>query len=1081
MKVTISDDGSPTLSSTTRVVVAVDDVNDHAPEFEQAFYKIVIPRTRHQDAPLFQNGSGDTELALEALLENGTWESFTQDELLGEALFRVHAVDRDIGNNAELHYSIKSGRGKGKFGIHPSTGTVYSQRSFAAGQEYDLLVKATDYGSPNKSSTARVSVTVKDTPEESPHAPVIRQPDQRVQVTESDTVGFLVALVQATDEDGDMLWYYIVGGDPRSEFVISGDKGSVLVAKQLDREVQSEYNLTISVTDGVHTVLTQLYVTVMDINEHRPWFTQNLYSANVSESTPVGTEVVQLQATDEDQDSKVLYSLHSARSPASLAAFKVDYQTGVITVVQSLDRESIAEHLLTVMVKDAGTPAKRNFARVVIHVYDANDHAPEFSSAIIQGRVFETADVGSAVVTVLAVDKDHGNNAVITYSITSGNVGNAFTIDPLMGTIRVAKELDMNSIAEYMLIVKAVDGGATPLSSTLPVHIMVVMADNAAPRFLKREVAAELYENEPAGAVVKHLEARSTSSLLFELIRGDSEGHFAVDPSTGVVTTQQPLDYETNRVFNLSVTATSMAGAKAVCHVIVHVLDRNDNAPRFVQAAYEGKVAEDSPVGTLVLTNGSVPLVIKASDADSELNSLLQYDIVEAGPRRMFHIDSSTGAIRTMQMLDYETMPEVVFHVRVSDLGKPRLSSETAAKVRINILDTNDCVPAFTQKEYKASVLMPTFTNVAVIQLEAKDGDSADLTKLSYEILTGNSENIYAMNSSTGVITVRDTVRGARTSPHRLKVSVSDGRFSSEAHVNIQWEQSQHSGLMFQRKLYQGSVLENSTKVSTVSVVNVVGSQLNEHLVFTILNPSPLFQIGRTSGAVRTTGLRFDRELQEHYQLIVQARSEEYGRDSPQVAHVRVNVTVLDINDNCPMFVNLPYYAVVSVDAHKEMSSLRYSIYYILLDLDKGENGEVRYELIRGHGELFRVDRKSGEISLKQGLEGHNKDYQLIIAAYDGGMSPCSTEVQVNVKVMDRSMPVFDKQFYTVSTPEDIEVHTPLAASIRAESPLDRKLIYSIVNGNHFEEFAVDFNTASDDSNGPCEYCGSLCVHPFAP
>ncbi|XP_039300275.1 fat-like cadherin-related tumor suppressor homolog, partial [Nilaparvata lugens] len=364
-----------------------------------------------------------------------------------------------------------------------------------------------------------------------------------------------------------MLWYYIVGGDPRSEFVISGDKGSVLVAKQLDREVQSEYNLTISVTDGVHTVLTQLYVTVMDINEHRPWFTQNLYSANVSESTPVGTEVVQLQATDEDQDSKVLYSLHSARSPASLAAFKVDYQTGVITVVQSLDRESIAEHLLTVMVKDAGTPAKRNFARVVIHVYDANDHAPEFSSAIIQGRVFETADVGSAVVTVLAVDKDHGNNAVITYSITS----------------------DMNSIAEYMLIVKAVDGGATPLSSTLPVHIMVVMADNAAPRFLKREVAAELYENEPAGAVVKHLEARSTSSLLFELIRGDSEGHFAVDPSTGVVTTQQPLDYETNRVFNLSVTATSMAGAKAVCHVIVHVLDRNDNAPRFVQAAYEGK------------------------------------------------------------------------------------------------------------------------------------------------------------------------------------------------------------------------------------------------------------------------------------------------------------------------------------------------------------------------------------------------------------------------------------------------------------------------------------------------------------
>lgn len=55
------------------------------------------------------------------------------------------------------------------------------------------------------------------------------------------------------------------------------------------------------------------------------------------------------------------------------------------------------------------------------------------------------------------------------------------------------------------------------------------------------------------------------------------------------------------------------------------------------------------------------------------------------------------------------------------------------------------------------------------------------------------------------------------------------------------------------------------------------------------------------------------------------------------------------------------------------------------VDLDSGENGEVRYELMKGHGELFRVDRKTGEISLKQPLESHNKDYTLSIAAYDGG------------------------------------------------------------------------------------------------
>lgn len=75
------------------------------------------------------------------------------------------------------------------------------------------------------------------------------------------------------------------------------------------------------------------------------------------------------------------------------------------------------------------------------------------------------------------------------------------------------------------------------------------------------------------------------------------------------------------------------------------------------------------------------------------------------------------------------------------------------------------------------------------------------------------------------------------------------------------------------------------------------------------------------------------------------------------------------------------------------------------------------------------------------------------------GITPCSIEVPVNVKVIDRSMPVFDKQFYTDNVLESIEVHSPLALSIQAESPLNRKLIYSITKGNDFEEFALDFNT----------------------
>lgn len=77
---------------------------------------------------------------------------------------------------------------------------------------------------------------------------------------------------------------------------------------------------------------------VVDINEHRPMFSKQLYTANVSEGSLIGTEIIRLSAIDLDQESKVVFSLHSAQSASSLHHFKVDYLTGAISIAQSLDR-----------------------------------------------------------------------------------------------------------------------------------------------------------------------------------------------------------------------------------------------------------------------------------------------------------------------------------------------------------------------------------------------------------------------------------------------------------------------------------------------------------------------------------------------------------------------------------------------------------------------------------------------------------------------------------------------------------------------------------------------------------------------
>lgn len=227
-----------------------------------------------------------------------------------------------------------------------------------------------------------------------------------------------------------------------------------------------------------------------------------------------------------------------------------------------------------------------------------------------------------------------------------------------------------------------------------------------------------------------------------------------------------------------------------------------------------------------------------------------------------------SGAIRTVTNLDHETIPEFHFHVKVSDLGKPRLLSETTAKVEITVTDINDSPPHFTQSEYNTTLLLPTYQNVAVIQINATDPDSPETTNLRYDIIDGNRGAVFAISQDTGVITVADTFHIKQF--HRLHVRVSDGKYNGVALVNIKVENSDNSGLKFQKEIYLGTIGENSTKVMTVVVVNVIGSSLNEHVIFSILNPTNMFEIGTTSGAIRTTGKRFDRELKDKYELIVE-------------------------------------------------------------------------------------------------------------------------------------------------------------------------------------------------------------------
>nr|XP_047934269.1 protocadherin Fat 1 isoform X2 [Anser cygnoides] len=1055
LEVTVTDNGIPAKSTVARVIVKVLDENDNKPQFLQKFYKIRLP----------ERGKPERERTARR-----------------EPIYRVIAADKDEGPNAEISYSIEDGDEHGKFFIEPKTGVV-SSKKFSAAREYDILsIKAVDNGRPQKSSTTRLHIEWIPKPVPPTEPIYFEEAFFSFTVMESDPVAHMIGVI-AVEPLGTPLWFDITGdklasevfyifqmacdlnctaegGNYDSRFDVDKGTGTIIVARPLDAEQKSNYNLTVEATDGTRSISTQVYIKVIDTNNHRPQFSASKYEIVIPEDTVPETEILQVSATDRDEKNKLIYTMQGSTDPVSLKKFRLDPGTGSLYTSEKLDHETMNQHILTVMVRDQDVPVKRNYARIVINVSDTNDHAPWFTSSSYEGRVYESAAIGSAVLQVTALDKDKGKNAEIVYSIESGNIGNSFFIDPILGMIKIAKELDRSNQEEYNLIVKATDKGDPPMSEVTSVHIFVTVSDNAAPKFTAKEYSTEISESASIGSFVGMVTAYSQSSVVYEIKDGNIGDAFAINPNSGVIVSQKILDFETLPVYTLTVQGTNMAGLSTNATVLVHLRDENDNTPIFMQAEYTGLISESASINSVVLTDKNVPLVIRATDADKESNALLVYQIVEPSVRKYFAIDSSTGAVRTVMSLDYEETNIFHFSVQVHDTGIPRLYAEYAANVTIYVIDINDCPPVFSRELYETSILVPTYRGVKVISVNATDADSGIFSQLIYSIIEGNIGEKFSINPKTGDITVQNTTQ--LRSRYELTVRASDGRFASTASVKINVKESKTSQLKFTQSSYSATVQENSTEAKTIAVVTAIGNQINEPLFYHILNPDSRFKISPTSGVLSTTGIPFDREQQESFDVVIEVTEEH---KPSVVAHIVVKVTVEDVNDNAPFFVNLPYYAVVKVDAEVGHVVRRVTA----VDKDTGRNGEVHYYL-KEHHEHFQID-PTGEISLKKKFEPDtlNKEYLITVVAKDGGEPAFSAEVIVPITVMNKAMPVFEKPFYSAEIAENIQLHSPVV-HVQAISPEGLKVFYSITDGDPFNQFTIKFSTGVINVVAPLDF-----------
>lgn len=362
-----------------------------------------------------------------------------EDEPVGFPVLHIRATDQDSKDNGRVTYILNAGNAEGRFDLDYDTGilTITKPLDREKTSHYQLNVTASDHGQPQKSAVQAIEVFIVDVNDNSPK---FSQAIYRANVSEGSSPGTHVIRVTAADMDhgsNGNLTYIIPAGIGDNKFRINPSTGEIRTVATLDREEKEEYSLTIYVRDGSFPALydtASVLVSLTDINDHAPEFRDSCYPLRVPENTDLSV-IHTVLATDRDSglNGEVTYSIVGGDSGNK---FNIDSYTGQLSS-KPLDRETRGKYFLVITAEDRGAPPQKGVCNITITVEDQNDNDPQFSQNKYTMTVPENTPLDTTVLQVQARDKDQGDNARITYSI-SNETQWLFKIDNKTGVITTA-------------------------------------------------------------------------------------------------------------------------------------------------------------------------------------------------------------------------------------------------------------------------------------------------------------------------------------------------------------------------------------------------------------------------------------------------------------------------------------------------------------------------------------------------------------------------------------------------------------------------------------------------------------------
>lgn len=533
-----TDGGFPQRSGSVVINITVQDVNDNIPEFSQSSYNETMPENMELMVPIM----------------------------------KVKATDADIGENGDISYQFSSrvsNKFRQKFYIDGRTGEIFAQSNIDYEEDrlFQFIVEAVDHGTPRLASRTNVNLHVRDMNDNSPQI-VINLPPTGTEVAENEPVGKFIAYLTIIDLD--------TGVNGAVECTMNDEKFSlekfvdhssnrykVVLAKTLDYEQNAYHRVSVVCSDGGVPQLsnsTTFIVSVLDVNDNRPIFTEQTYKKAVMENQESDEEILKVLAHDSDsgESARLTYTIDEQFSDV----FSIHQSSGSIRVLRMLDREDVSRYEFHVIAQDNGPERLSSSVPVVIVVDDENDEPPRFLNPVYFGDILENRPAGTSVGAVVAVDNDSPENAQMVYSILQfGEDFIYFSIDSTSGVIISESIFDREEKEQYNLMIRVVDPTKQSFFSVCNFTVRVLDENDHAPVLrMSTEDNSTLFisYSAPIGSVITSVFAYDGdeitpqhSKLRFRIHKGDPEQLFELDSFTGTLTLAREITTRDFRTYNL--------------------------------------------------------------------------------------------------------------------------------------------------------------------------------------------------------------------------------------------------------------------------------------------------------------------------------------------------------------------------------------------------------------------------------------------------------------------------------------------------------------------------------------------------